>query len=54
MKLEKGNNISVENNCPWPEFVKQDLLTKDEEARRRETNIESVLSKHTLRYGSVL
>lgn len=26
----KEEAISVENNCPWPEFVKQDLWGKDE------------------------
>lgn len=32
----KEEAISVENNCPWPEFVKQDLWGKDEGRQQEE------------------
>lgn len=28
--LQTGNNLSAQDNCPWPELVRQDLWRKDE------------------------
>lgn len=36
MRSGTADNLSVENNCPWPEFVRQDLLGEDEEREAEE------------------